>query len=217
MSAAFVISLAKHYRQPRCYPSQQIPIHWSKIQVRYKLTGRAVCVCTPLPDEQMTAFQLNNCIITLLAEVLPAPRISIRLSWIPTGRGQFDVELVLNLLTSWIDDVSLYDESCDPHSQYWADHGPCHPPGMMGCIHCGDSTQDVDDTDVDRSELCVRCCPCAVCSQCRCTIQDEPVCIACLEDTEEFGSLTEKELRWYGFFAKNTMPFEQIRQLGRQR
>ena len=180
------------------------------------MTGRVVCVCTPLPGEQMTAFQLKNCVVTLLAEVLPAPRISIRLFWVPSVQAQFDVEFMLGLLTSWIDDLSLYDEMYDPHSLYWEDHGPLHKPGMMGCLYCGDSTQDVDDTDVDRSELCLRCNPCAVCPQCRCTIRDEPVCMACLKDPEECGLLTDKQLRWYSFFAQDMMPFEQIVQLGLQ-
>ena len=159
---AVELALAKHYRRPRCEPSQDILIYWSKITARHKTTGRAVCVCTPLPGEQMTAFQLSNCVVTLLAEVLPAPRISIRLFWVPRGQTQFDVEFSLGLLTTFIDSVSLYDEMYDPDSLYWEDHGPLHKPGMIGCLYCGDSTQNVDDTDVDRSELCSRCCPCAV-------------------------------------------------------
>ena len=202
-----ILSLVQHFREPQYYPRQQSSIYWSQIRVRYKLTGNQICVCKPLGEEQMTDWQLTNCVTTMLAKLLPAPRISIRLSWIPSGRGEFDVEVFLNLLTFFDLDASLYDETCDPASVYWEEEAPCHSPDMMGCLCCGDSTLDVDSTDPDRRwEHCVRCLPRALCSNCRCLIEDVPVCMRCLKSPEDLSFLTEKQLRWYGFFAQNIMP-----------
>ena len=127
-----VISLASHYRKQQHEhrvggdTSKHLPLACSMLQVRYKTTGKAICVC--IPAEPMTASQLNNCIVTLLADMLLAPRISIKIIWIPSGPCQFDVEVILCLLTTWVEDIHLYDEKLDPRSFYWEyNHGPSHP------------------------------------------------------------------------------------------
>ena len=212
-----VLSLAEHYLPTRRSFGHEMPMAWSRITLRYKLTGREVCECIPEPGEQMTASQLSNCVTTLLAHVLVVPRICIRLCWMPTGGGEFDVEVILHLLSSWVDDVFLYDECFDANSDYWDENGLLLGPGMMPCLCCGDSTQDIDLTDVKRSELCYRCEPCAMCCNCRCMIEGRPVCMACVENPHELSCLSEKQLRWYGAFAQDIMPFEQLKHLGRLR
>ena len=152
----------------------------------------------------MTAFELNNCVTTILARDLPAPRICIRLWWSPIGPGNFDVEVVLHPVTGWLHDSDLYVEQCDPLSEYWEQHAPINMPGMTFCLCCGDSTHNIDLIEGRRrSELCVRCEPCAMCCNCRCVVQGTAVCMECVETPDELIFLSEKQLRWHGSFAQD--------------
>ena len=51
--------------------------------------------------------------------------------------------------------------------------------------------------DLDRDDLCVRCNPCAVCENCRCNVDGEPVCMVCLRENE-VPTLPASAQRRYG-------------------
>ena len=75
-------------------------------------------------EQNMTAYQLANCLTTVIAEVLNVPRITINLLWKPRMYGEMDVTVVISLLTSWVDDILNYDPLRDPASSDWAEKAP---------------------------------------------------------------------------------------------
>ena len=96
--------------------------------------------------------------------------------------------------------------------------------GLYPCLVCGDPAVDIDGVacggyggrsqtreylpwdllklkpDLDRDDLCVRCNPCAVCENCRFSVNGKPVCMACLNDSE-VAALPASAQKRYGMFA----------------
>ena len=202
-----VISLLQHYVPTMFSGEGELAMAWSHINVRYMASGRVLCECTPTPGEVMTASQLNSCVTTILARKIPVPRICIRLCWIPVGPGDFVVEVVLHPVTGWLEeDMDLYVEEGDPWSEYWEQYGPIPQAGMMGCLVCGDLTDDVEPRQGRGIDLCFRCEASVICHHCRCVIQGRLVCMQCVKNPEELNFLSEKQRSWLGAFVQVDIP-----------
>ena len=195
-----------------------------KVRVVSGLTGTAVCTCRL--TEKMTRPELMNCLTTVAAMLLNVPRISITIKC----RRQTDsweeavAAVVINKMSSWIEPHhALYDVRFDSNL---LDERTYFNDGLYPCLICGDPTVDIDffgkgggygdrkrkylpwdllklEPDLSRDDLCARCNPCAACENCRFDVDGEPVCMACLEDSE-VAALPASAQRRHGVLDERT-------------
>ena len=128
-------------------------------EVRYSLTGTRVL--RVYLNEPMTCDELMNCMHNLVARELQAPRLAVKLTFIPVDMTNMVVNVLLVQLHSWIAEWDPdYDEQLDPSSNFWQNQEHQNP---HRCLFCGDPAIDVDVVNMGHhgDDYCNRCSPCA--------------------------------------------------------
>ena len=174
------------------------------VEVRYSLTGTRVL--RVYLNEPMTCDELMNRMHNLVARELQAPRLAVKLTFIPVDLTNMAVNVSLVQLHSWVEAWDReYDEQLDPSSDFWKKK-ECGNPHR--CLFCGDPAIDVDTENMKHwpdgpfltgDEYCERCCPCACCENCAMTIGGEHVCVGCVAE-DGIQDLTDGQKRWLSFF-----------------
>ena len=117
--------------------------------------------------------------ITVAAAALDVPRLSVTLVEDVTDQGTTKSLVVINRLTNWLEsEEPNYDAVFDWSEPEGNANLPAHGHGYYPCHVCGDITEDADEdwhSSDARMQLCIRCTPCAVCKECRTTINGVPV------------------------------------------
>ena len=154
---------------------------------------------------QMCPSLLANCITTVVAKTLPAPRMVIRLIWRPLSDGCMEATVVVNRLLTMLEITHpSYNEQYDAQSDYWLTHGPNTKADEILCSVCGDLAFDVDYNPFrEREDMCRRCLPMDVCERCCVHIsagdtRKERVCVRCLK-RNEIDTLNEDEQKWVSY------------------
>ena len=177
-----------------------------EVELCHAYTGRQICTC--MISEVMTDCQRRNCMITVAAAALNVPRLSVTLIEDATEQGTTKSLVVINMLTGWLE---RWEPNYDPVFDLSAPEGeaklPTHGHGFYPCLVCGDITEDADEdwhSSDARMQLCIRCNPCAVCKACRTTINDVPVCFACIDDeSKEYRLLSSRQRRRYNIHFRS--------------
>ena len=106
------LCMDKHYNAPKMMVDNNQPcVDIARIVCTY-LSGRVICKCTL--EQKMTAYQVGNCLTTVITEVVNVPRIMISLLWRPEIYREMEVMVVISLLSTWVDDILNYDVLRDP-------------------------------------------------------------------------------------------------------
>ena len=88
--------------------------------------------------EPMSSDEVINCVTTVIAEKLPAPRICVvPTKWRLREEGGIELGYVLAQMTSWVDDEDNYDDRYDPVGEFWHFHGPLCGYKEDMCLFCG--------------------------------------------------------------------------------
>ena len=137
----------------------------------------------------MTAYQVGNCLTTVITDVVNLPRIMISLLWKPKMYRKMEVMIVISLLSSWVDDILNYDVLRDPDALNWEEKAPqCNGIPEVMCFMCGDIARKLQSVDVPG---CERCDVCEVCENCLCNIGKTRVCLRCIDNDEIETSWTK--------------------------
>ena len=154
------------------------------VTVQYGPAGSALLVAETA--EEMRDYQRKDCAVSAVAVAADIPRILVHLLWRPAGIRSFTAMFTAALSTAWLEEFDVnYDFRFDHQSAKLDDFLPTMPAHKSPCVCCGDEADDVDyDLFRERTELCQRCIPCAVCEACRCEVNGIPVYLQCVEDEE---------------------------------
>ena len=90
------------------------------------ITGKVICKCKV--EQNMTVYQIGNCLTTVIAEALHVPRVTINLLWKPKMYGEMEVTVVISLLQSLVSDILNYDPLHDPQVEASEDGPAAHCP-----------------------------------------------------------------------------------------
>ena len=156
----------------------------------------------------MTAYQVGNCLATVITDVVNVPRIMISLLWKPKMYREMEVMVVISLLSTWVDDILNYDVLRDPEALNWHEKAPqCNGITEVMCYLCGDIAHKPQGVDVPG---CTRCHDCEVCENCLCNIGKIRVCLRCVDNDEIENKLAEAGKRRLSMFYQDEIDFKDL-------